>query len=322
METRTSPRKAGGTDSTEQISAGNEATEREVNRLTNITGGPELEPDKHYDPFDLKTIRINQATLSGSATKLVSSYSVRKPRKNAFFRVHPAEDHQVESFIYVDKDERGMEKETYFVDSGFALQIEDADLAILFQKVVLHLVIERHAEKPFVWPLKYPIPGGKDNDYWRSAREHAETGCGDLVEFLAYSGARATEAVGVRWQDVDLERGRIYIAPGKTGQARHIPLLDSMRDLLTRIEADPRWFRAEHRRKAGNIFSVIECEKALTSACIKAGASRMTQHDLYEDQHSVDFDDRKHIKFVKGLLPKFGLADHLKDWLEAQGVEP
>jgi integrase len=105
-------------------------------------------------------------------------------------------------------------------------------------------------------------------------------GCADLVEFLAYSGARATEAGGVRWTDIDFERGRIYIAPGKTGHARYIPLLDAMRDLLGRIQANPRWFRAEQRRKAGYVLSVIECEQALTAACRKASAYRMTRHDL------------------------------------------
>jgi integrase len=114
----------------------------------------------------------------------------------------------------------------------------------------------------------------------RDAGSAVSDGCGDLVEFLAYSGARATEAAGVRWQDVDFERGRIFIAPGKTGQSRYIPLLDSMRDLLDRIQATPRWFRAEHRRQDGYILSVIECEKALTSACKKVGAFRMTRHDL------------------------------------------
>jgi integrase len=53
-----------------------------------------------------------------------------------------------------------------------------------------------------------------------------------------------------------------------------------MRELLTRIEAKPRWFRAEDRRKAGYLLSVIECEKALTSTCSKVGTHRMTRHDL------------------------------------------
>jgi integrase len=53
-----------------------------------------------------------------------------------------------------------------------------------------------------------------------------------------------------------------------------------MRDLLTRIQSDPRWFRSERRRKAGYILSVVECEKALTSACAKLGVHRLTRHDL------------------------------------------
>lgn len=105
-------------------------------------------------------------------------------------------------------------------------------------------------------------------------------GCADLVEFLAYSGLRATEAAHVRWQDVDLERGRIYVAPGKNSQSRTVPMAESMRDLLGRIKAKPRYFRNEQRRKAGFILSVSECEKALTAACKKVGVHRMTRHDL------------------------------------------
>jgi site-specific recombinase XerD len=139
-------------------------------------------------------------------------------------------------------------------------------------------------EKVKVPQKKLELPSGEQFkrivELIRNAGSATSDGCGDLVEFLAYSGLRATEAAGVRWQDIDLERARIYVAPGKTGQARYVPLLDSMRDLLARIKAEPRWFRAEHRRKAGHILSVSECEKALTSACAKAGAHRMTRHDL------------------------------------------
>src|SRR5262249_25269496 len=116
--------------------------------------------------------------------------------------------------------------------------------------------------------------------FMRSSGAATSDGCADLVEFLAYSGARATEAAGIQWTDIDFELGRIYIAPAKSGHARYIPLLDAMRELLERIRANPRWFRAEHRRKAGYVLSVIECEKALTAACRKAGAHRLTHHDL------------------------------------------
>jgi integrase len=139
-------------------------------------------------------------------------------------------------------------------------------------------------EKVKVPQKKLELPSGEQFKHIveliRNAGSATSDGCGDLVEFLAYSGLRATEAAGVRWADVDMARHRIYVAPGKSGQARYVPLLDSMRALLERIQASPRWFRAEHRRKAGFILSVAECEKALTSACKKAGVHRMTRHDL------------------------------------------
>jgi integrase len=43
----------------------------------------------------------------------------------------------------------------------------------------------------------------------RGAESGHSAGNGDLIEFLAYSGLRATEASLVRWQDIDLERSRI-----------------------------------------------------------------------------------------------------------------
>jgi integrase len=114
----------------------------------------------------------------------------------------------------------------------------------------------------------------------RGSGSATSDGCGDLVEFLSYTGLRATEAANVRWLDVNLLQGRIYVAPGKNSQSRYVPLLDSARNLLKRIKANPRWFRSEPRRKAGYVLSVAECEKALTSACQKVEIHRLTRHDL------------------------------------------
>ena len=115
----------------------------------------------------------------------------------------------------------------------------------------------------------------------RESGSATSQGNGDLVEFLAYSGCRINEAARVRWVDVDHEKGRIWIAPGKNDTARHIPLLEPMKDLLKRIkEGTPRWFRSERRRGGGYILSVSECEEALTNACTKANAHRITHHDL------------------------------------------
>ena len=108
----------------------------------------------------------------------------------------------------------------------------------------------------------------------------ASQGCGDLVEFLAYSGCRISEAIAVRWQDIDFEKSRIYVAPGKNSQSRHVPILGAMAGLLERIAATPRWVRSEKRRDGDYVISVTKCEETLTNACAKVGAHRITHHDL------------------------------------------
>jgi hypothetical protein len=83
----------------------------------NVGGGAATPPptSPSDDPFDLRNLRIDQTFLTGSAEKLISSFSVRKPKKNSFFRVHPGEDYQATTYIYQEEDEGGMEKETYLV---------------------------------------------------------------------------------------------------------------------------------------------------------------------------------------------------------------
>jgi integrase len=114
----------------------------------------------------------------------------------------------------------------------------------------------------------------------RESGSATSQGNADLTEFLAYSGCRISEAARVRWSDIDQERGRIDIAPGKNSTSRHIPLLEAMKDLLKHIKEKPRWFRSERRKDAGYILSVAECEESLTNACTKADAHRITHHDL------------------------------------------
>jgi integrase len=147
------------------------------------------------------------------------------------------------------------------------------------------------ARNPALAVEKVKVPQKKlelpSSDQFKAILEHLRTsgsatsqGCGDLVEFLAYSGCRINEAAKVRWLDVRVEKGRVWIAPGKNSEGRYIPLLEPMRDLLRRIKETPRWIRSDRRKDSGFILSVAECEEALTNACTKANAHRITHHDL------------------------------------------
>ncbi|KAF0170057.1 MAG: putative phage integrase [Limisphaerales bacterium] len=69
-----------------------------------------------------------------------------------------------------------------------------------------------------------------------AAREHGE----QLFAFYAtavFTGMRAGELAGLRWDDVDFTRGlvtvqRSYDGPTKNGEARHVPILEALAPIL------------------------------------------------------------------------------------------
>jgi hypothetical protein len=100
----------------------------------------------------------------------------------AFFRVNPDPAYQIDALVYTDKEESGIEGETYFVEWKFAEEIVASEWAVFFQPVRLYLAIERHSSKPYVHYVKYPRDGEKDNGWWESARTVVERAMKDWVQ--------------------------------------------------------------------------------------------------------------------------------------------
>jgi integrase len=104
--------------------------------------------------------------------------------------------------------------------------------------------------------------------------------CGDLIEFLAYSGCRLNEAKYVRWEDVKADG--IWIHGGETGtknqERRFLPLNPPLAALLKDLRENPRFRRTE--REDCFVLAVSECQKALNSACGRLNVKRFTHHDL------------------------------------------
>jgi integrase len=104
--------------------------------------------------------------------------------------------------------------------------------------------------------------------------------CADLVEFLAFSGCRISEARMVTWQDVDIERGEIKIHNAKRSKRsrasliRFVPIISPMRRLLDRL-------RVQNKPESIERVCVLsECQKSLDRACQIVGCPRITHHDL------------------------------------------
>jgi integrase len=105
--------------------------------------------------------------------------------------------------------------------------------------------------------------------------------CGDLVEFLAYSGCRKSEATRVLGEHCDFKKGEITILGDpvtgtKNWEIRRIPMIPDMRRLLDRIKSG----RDEKEFSANPVMEVKECQGAINTACKALGISRFTHHDL------------------------------------------
>ena len=137
--------------------------------------------NKEYDTWDLDAARNRQK--KDRRVKVVSSYRVaKKPREGAFFRVNPDPAYQIDVLLYTEKDERGMEGDTHFVDWIFAEEIQASDWAVFFQPARLYLGFERHSTKPYVHYVKRPRDGQRDNDWWASSRTVTERAMREWIQ--------------------------------------------------------------------------------------------------------------------------------------------
>ncbi len=109
----------------------------------------------------------------------------------------------------------------------------------------------------------------------RENRAWCSRDCADLVEFLAFTGARKDEAANVLWSDVDFPRGRIHIREGKGGHSRHVPMIREAEALLTRLRSE-----RPDERGAARVLRVGEAQHAMDAAAGKVGFKRITHHDL------------------------------------------
>jgi integrase len=115
----------------------------------------------------------------------------------------------------------------------------------------------------------------------RNAGGRFSKDCGNLTEFLAYSGARISEAARVYGSDCDFESGKIIIkgdpiTATKNWEIRVIPMIPDMKRFLEQIRSE----KPENEWLENPVVGVRECQKAIDSACKKLGITRFTHHDL------------------------------------------
>jgi len=97
----------------------------------------------------------------------------------------------------------------------------------------------------------------------------------DLVELLAYSGARINEARHLLWSDVDFSRNHIRLRVTKNGDPRTVAMMPELTALLLKMQKEQSPIQPD-----ATVTRVFEAQKSLDSAAKKAGVRRLTHHDL------------------------------------------
>jgi integrase len=99
----------------------------------------------------------------------------------------------------------------------------------------------------------------------------------DFARFLAYSGARLSEAGAMTWEHIHGDTMTIPGTKTNTSRNRIVPVMRAAEDLFVRMRKD----RTERGEKCeGPMFKVKECQKSINRACKDVGALRITHHDF------------------------------------------
>jgi integrase len=165
----------------------------------------------------------------------------------------------------------------------------------VFQYAVRHGLIltspAAHVERPTVRQPKIQVPSLTDfrqivaaireSDGRPGSQQKAKTGA-DLVELLAYSGARVAEITGgpkkkspLLWSHVDFNNNTVFLPGTKTESApRWIPMSPELRSTLERLKTE------KNPASGDAVISISDARTCLETACRKLGFPKYTHHDF------------------------------------------
>ena len=100
----------------------------------------------------------------------------------------------------------------------------------------------------------------------------------DLVELIAYSGARLAEGIALKWSDVDFQKDSLMLSGGEKGTKNHevrtIPMTGALREFLTKL-------KQQRRPQAHDAISrILDAKKCLQTTCRKLQFPQFTHHDF------------------------------------------
>lgn len=138
-------------------------------------------------------------------------------------------------------------------------------------------VVQAQIQIPTREQFRKLVAAIRESDGRADSMKKAKSGA-DLVELLAYSGCRLSEATSLRWQDIDFKKGVFTITGGEGGTKNHehrtVPMTAALRALLERLHK-------ERKPQPTDFVSQIDsAKKCLATACRRLGYPQFTHHDF------------------------------------------
>jgi hypothetical protein len=147
--------------------------------MTMKADGLAAAPVENPDPFDPVNLRLEPNFETTGVKRVLTSVPVRKPNKQEFARVHPAETNRLETALLEWKEEH----EFHLVHPEMRLEL--AEELVL---VRLYLATSRTGAV-FFWPVRLPGPDGKRNPWHDSAEKAAVLGMRQWVRLVPNQAA-------------------------------------------------------------------------------------------------------------------------------------
>ena len=138
-------------------------------------------------------------------------------------------------------------------------------------------VVQAKIQIPTREQFKLLVTAIRESDGRADSKLKAKPGA-DLVELLAYSGCRLTEATSLIWSDVNFDTNTLTIKGGEFGTKNHeqrtIPMNGALRELLNRLLKD------QMPKQSTPISRIASAKKCLSTACRKLNLPTFTHHDF------------------------------------------
>jgi hypothetical protein len=138
------------------------------------------------NPFAPENLRLDQSfTETVGVKKLLTTIPVKRPGRQTFFRVHPDPKYR-DVFPMIDLKDDG---EEYIVHKDV---LQELSSEIVIKQLCLAITRQNTV---FFLPLRLPGSDGKDNEWWRSLREHADRAQSHWIRVVANKELGAYEAL-------------------------------------------------------------------------------------------------------------------------------